>query len=220
MAALLLPAVNQARESGRRNTCSNNLKQIALAMQNYADAYGTFPPAYLADADGNPMHSWRVLILPFIENGAPFARYRFDEPWDGPNNRKLAAEMPSVYRCPSDAPSGNNTSYVVVTDPGTMFDGEQSTSPEEIRHRASTTLMIVEVAGESINWMAPEDLDAQQMPFTIGGPGSGGISSGHAGGAEVAFADGSVRFVAMSIDANVLRALIDANAKIEMPPEP
>jgi hypothetical protein len=66
----------------------NNLKQIGLALRNYHDAYGRFPPAYVADGHGPPMHSRRVLILPWLEKREIYDRYRFDEPWDGPNNRK------------------------------------------------------------------------------------------------------------------------------------
>ena len=66
--ALLLPAVQAAREAARRTQCSNNLKQIGLAMHNYHDVNQQFPPAYIADADGQPMHSWRVLILPYLEH--------------------------------------------------------------------------------------------------------------------------------------------------------
>ena len=67
LVALLLPAIQAAREAARRTQCSNNLKQIALAFHNYNDTYGTFPPAYIPDENGQPMHSWRMLILPFLE---------------------------------------------------------------------------------------------------------------------------------------------------------
>ena len=80
--------------------CTNNLKHIGLALLNYNDIFGCFPPAYTTDANGKPMHSWRVLILPFIEQQTLYKRYRFDEPWDGPNNSLLAKEMPSVFPLP------------------------------------------------------------------------------------------------------------------------
>src|SRR5262245_44252816 len=83
-------AVRDAREAARRSNCKGELKQIGLALLNYREAYGCFPPPYVADASGRPMHSWRVLILPFIDHAALYREYRFDEPWDGPNNRKLS----------------------------------------------------------------------------------------------------------------------------------
>ena len=84
LVALLLPAVQASREAARRAQCANNLKQIGLAFHNYHDAHKTFPPAYIPDKDGKPMHSWRVLILPYLEQQALYKRYNFDEPWDSP----------------------------------------------------------------------------------------------------------------------------------------
>jgi hypothetical protein len=92
--AFLLPAVRSARGAAYRSHCSSNLKQIALALHNYHDTFGAFPPAYVADESGKPMHSWRVLILPFLESSPLYDKYRFDEPWDGPNNRQLLKHMP------------------------------------------------------------------------------------------------------------------------------
>src|SRR4051794_6845264 len=69
LAALLLPNYRGGapRHAARRMQCSNHLKQIGLALQNYHDDYGTLPPAYIADSTGKPIHSWRVLLLPYIE---------------------------------------------------------------------------------------------------------------------------------------------------------
>ncbi len=85
---LLLPAVGSPRQAGRRSICENNLRQIALALQNYHQANGCFPPAYVADKNGKPMHSWRVLILPYVGFDDLYKAYDFTEPWDGPNNKK------------------------------------------------------------------------------------------------------------------------------------
>ncbi|MFN0054259.1 MAG: DUF1559 domain-containing protein, partial [Planctomycetales bacterium] len=74
LAALLLPAVQQAREAARRTQCKNNLHQIGLALHNYHDAFNSFPPAYIPDASGRPMHSWRVLILPFLDQAPLYQR--------------------------------------------------------------------------------------------------------------------------------------------------
>ena len=94
---LLLPAVQSAREAAFCVVCSNNLKQIAMALHMYNEQYGSFPPAYIADENGNPKHGWRVLILPFLDEQALYDKYDFDEPWNGPNNSKLADSMPPVY---------------------------------------------------------------------------------------------------------------------------
>jgi hypothetical protein len=117
-AFLLLPAVEAAQEAARRMQCSGNLCAISLGLHNYHDHYGCFPPAIVKDADGKPMHSWRVLLLPFLSEYNLYNKYRMDEPWDGPNNRKLLGSMPSVYRCPSAGHDGKSSrecaSYLAV----------------------------------------------------------------------------------------------------------
>ena len=208
LVALLLPAVQAAREAARRSHCTNNLKQIGLALHNYADTYGAFPPAYVADADGKPMHSWRVLILPFLESSALYSSYNFDEPWDGPNNSLLANQMPPAYACPSAAaPNSATTSYMAITGPGTIFDGDKAATFRDITDGTSNTLIVVETSGQATNWMQPVDLDAQKMAFAVNDPAGGDISSSHPNGANGLIADGSVRFLSESIDAQTLRAL-------------
>lgn len=123
MAALLLPAIQAARESARTLACKNNLREISLAIMRYHSEKGELPPSYIPDADGQPMHSWRVLILPYLEDPKAqnvYQEYDFSEPWNGPHNRLLADRMPEVFRCPSapteDGQSRNSlTSYMVVT---------------------------------------------------------------------------------------------------------
>jgi len=116
--ALLLPAVQAAREAARRMACRNNLGTIGLAMQNYHQKYGSFPPSFIPDKHGKPKHSWRVLLLPFLNEEALYRKYRFDEPWNGPHNSALASQMPSVYLCPSESPPGvSQTSYAMIVGP-------------------------------------------------------------------------------------------------------
>ena len=209
--ALLLPAVQAAREAALRTQCMNNLKQIGLALHNYADAHGTFPPAYIADASGKPMHSWRVLILPYLEYQNVYNQYDFNEPWDGPNNSRLASLMPPVYSCPSHPPDGTNTtSYMVVAGPGTAFPGATASRFADITDGLSNTVAVVESTG-STNWMAPEDLDFTTMSFVINDPAGKAISSDHPGGAVVLFADGSVRYVNDSLDPKTIKEMITSS---------
>ena len=86
LVALLLPAVQAAREAARRSQCTNNLKQIVLALHNYHDVYKCFPSAVLTDESGRPIRSWRVAILPFMEQQALYKQYDFNQPWDSPRN--------------------------------------------------------------------------------------------------------------------------------------
>lgn len=108
--ALLLPAVQAAREAARRMGCGNNLKQIGVALHNYLDTNGVFPPSdtvrlesieYLSDPRNRHLHSWRSLILPFLEQQALHDSMDFNVSAFHPNNIREAAKMPEVYRCPS-----------------------------------------------------------------------------------------------------------------------
>jgi len=121
--AMLLPAVQSVRSSPRWLHCQNNIRQCLLALHNYHSAHEVFPSAFETDSDGKPIHSWRVVMLPFIEQQALYDAYDFKEPWDGPNNSKLANQMPDVYRCPSIPYSDNETTYKLVSDPEAFFDG-------------------------------------------------------------------------------------------------
>src|SRR6187200_2395721 len=97
--ALLLPAVQQAREAARRTQCKNNLKQIGLALHNYHDTYMLFPAAHLDDLQGKPKLSWRVSILPYMDEAPRFNRYNFSDTWDGASNAALLAPAPRTYLC-------------------------------------------------------------------------------------------------------------------------
>ena len=203
--ALLLPAVQQAREAARRAQCKNNLKQIGLALHNYHDAYGSFPPAFVADEQGKPMHSWRVLILPQLDQAALYAEYNFSEPWDGPNNSRLLARMPPVYSCPSDTNSvPYHTAYAAVFGEHCVFRGAEPVKLSDITDGTSKTLMVGEASPAGIPWMKPVDVDIEAHP-TMGDPA--GFGSNHFGGAQFLMADDSVHFISNAINQPTLDAL-------------
>lgn len=103
LAALYIPAARIARHEGQRASCVSRLKSLVLALHSYHQAFDAFPPAFIADDEGRPMHGWRVLVLPYIAEGSLYDRYDFDEPWDGPNNRLLIERGSAAFRCFSDA---------------------------------------------------------------------------------------------------------------------
>ena len=209
MVALLLPAVQAAREAARRTQCSNNLKQIALAFHNYHDTYQTFPPAYIADENGKPMHSWRVLILPFLDaqGQALHQQYNFNEPWDSPANAAVVNSPMPIYGCPSDGEAGGlNTSYMVITGQGTLFNQGEGSRLRDITDGTANTILVVDVAGSGVQWATPIDLDVNQVNF--GGGAQGNPGSRHSGGINAAFADGSVKFLSNSIDPQMFKKLI------------
>ena len=194
---LIVPAISGPRDGGgRRGTCMNNLKNIALALRCYEQKHGCFPPAYIADENGRPMHSWRVLILPDIERNDIYDMYDFSEPWDGPNNRKLAEVQLGFFSCPSDGQAPyTDTSYVAVVGPGTTWPGTRPTSLVDCNDGIDNTILIVELANSGINWMEPRYLELSQMTLTINCTAGPGISSLHPGGANVVFVDATVRFL-------------------------
>jgi len=216
LVALLLPFVQteSSNKLARRAACINNMKQIGLAMHNYAAAKGSFPPAYTTDEDGNPMHSWRVLILPYLEEGALYDMIDLEQPWDSPNNLALANMMPAVYRCPSSTgPKGSpETSYAMIVGPGTISDGPTATKLSDIQDGTPNTIMVVEAAGAGIHWMEPRDLDAQSISYVVNDGTGEGLQSGHSGVVNAVFCDGSARSLSDSMDPEGIRAASTINA--------
>jgi hypothetical protein len=224
----LFLAAADSRPAARRSACSNNLKQIALALQIYHDVHGSFPPAYIANENGRPMHSWRVLILPYIEEQALYDKYRFDEPWDGPNNRMLEGYMPGVFRCPSEkrtnAPS-LMTSYVAVVGPETVWPEDKTSRFGDFQDGASQTILVVESHNAGIHWMEPRDLHTGQMAREINPMYGQGICSchgtkndqGRGNAAQVALVDGSVRSLENDLSREELEALLTIAGDEENP---
>jgi len=206
VAGLLLPAIAKAREAAQRAQSTNNLKQIALAMHNYADVNKTFPPAVLLGPDGKTPHSWRVAILPYIEQEALYKQYNFNEPWDSDNNKKVLEKMPAVFRHPSDKGNPNSSSYYVLTGKGGIFNSDAAKSGtgfEQIRDGTSNTLLVVE-AKRDIPWTKPEDIpfDADKELPTLGGFAHQGFAA--------ALADGSVHVVPSAVNPQLLKAMFTA----------
>ena len=216
--ALLLPAVYTSGECTRCGQCSNQLKQLALAIHCYRDQYHCFPSAYIADKNGKPMHSWRVLILPDLECNSLYKQYDFTEPWSGPNNKKLLAPRPYGYSCPSDAkasqPSATTTNYVAVVGKNAAWSGDTPMRFDELAGcgEAANTVMLIEVANSDIQWTEPRDLslevlaNAATLPNTIASAGHERHRNGSyifdfffhdsvVTGVNVAMADGSVHFL-------------------------
>jgi hypothetical protein len=207
LVALLLPAVQAAREAARRTQCSNNLKQIGLAMHNYHDTWKALPPAYTVDEDGNRLHSWRTLILPFVEQQPLYEQIRLDEPWNSEHNQRIADTVVQGYNCPSNPEPGTNTHYMAIVGEEALFRGAEPTSFRDIQDGLSNTLMIVEVKESTTPWMEPVDLDVEKMQIRINSSPSE-MGSWHPGGAQVVLGDGSTHLLSETINPETLRALV------------
>ena len=179
-----------------------------MAVANYESAHGHFPPAYLADEAGTPRHSWRVLILPYIEEQKLYDAYRFDEPWDGPNNAKLAGRMPRVFALHGlGSPGGTTTNYLAVVGPETAWPGSTPAKREAITDDPASTILVVENLGAGVHWMEPRDLDFATMDFALRSPR--GLSSHYVDPAIVTV-DGTVRRLHAGLTPEILRALLTA----------
>ena len=167
----------------------------------------------ITDNSGKPMRSWRVAILPYLEQQSLYQRYKFNEPWDGPNNRLLAGTVVPTYRCPSDpSPNPTETNYVMIVGKGTMGGTpNEFFNFSQVTDGSSNTILVVEVTGTGINWMEPRDLTLEEFSYRINDRSGKGIGSFHPGGAMVVLADGSTRFLSQSLDPETLRRLVLRN---------
>ncbi|MEM7478113.1 MAG: DUF1559 domain-containing protein [Planctomycetota bacterium] len=202
MAILLFPAVSAARSAAQRVQSQNNLKQIALAFYSYEEAYGNFPPAYTVDGEGNKLHSWRTIILPYIEQEALFQNIDLTKPWDDPVNLPFTTVDIPTYMSAAVELGPGQTSYVAVVDPSGVFSGEATTELRDIGDGTSNTLAVVEVgSAQAVSWMSPSDMDLQT--FT-----SGNLETPHLGVFNAAMCDGSVQPISESLGPQDRAALV------------
>ena len=214
LSTLLLRSFPSAEPVARRTMCCNNLKQIGLAMNVYHDVFGSFPPAYTVDAKGQRLQSWRVLLLPFMdeEHRQLYEQIKLHEPWNSPHNQLVGKTAPDVYHCPSDAYAvESETSYVLVVGPGTLFEGAERKRVEDVTDGPAVTIVVVEMARCEIHWMKPEDLSVEQMSFTVNEPVRRGLRSEHHRSVCVLVADGSVHVIPEDIAPELLSALMTRN---------
>jgi type II secretory pathway pseudopilin PulG len=212
LAALLLPAVQAAREAARRMQCTNNMKQIGLALHNYQSAYNSLPPAYTVDSEGNRLHSWRTLLLPYLEQSAVYNQIDFSKPWDHPDNGILRELNIPTYMCPSTKLSNGYTTYVAVVDPNGVFSGSNPTKFQDIKDGLSNTLMVVETTeAKAVRWMEPNDTDLNAFIAAVSGPLPPNDRHAHPGVSVVTFGDGSVRFLSSNTPVETLQAFVTLN---------
>jgi len=195
MVLILWPSGGHHPVANRRMASRQNLKHIGLALHNYHDTYNTLPPAYIPDEHGRPMHSWRVLILPFFGETSATAlhqAYDFDKPWDHPDNLKVAEQMPWVYASPHYPEHAKQglTTYLAISSEGTVLGTTKPSTFREITDGASQTLMVIELLNRPVAWTEPVDIS----PDTIMAHYAR-LADTVQYGNHVLFADGSIRFI-------------------------
>lgn len=172
---LLLPATRRGvPEAARRSACANNLKRIGEALRAYVDEHGTLPPAFTVDGDGRPLASWRVLLLPYLDEAPP--------PSIDPAN---PAATPHVFRCPSARLGPGMTTYHLVVSPDGLVRPEGPATREELAAADPWTLLVIDVpASRAVPWTSMEDAAAAVL--------AAGPSGSHLDGVMALRADGSV----------------------------
>ena len=186
---MLQPAVRQVREPARRAHCQNKLKHLALALLNYESAFGRLPPAYTVDENGNPLHSWRTLILPFIEERALYDSIDLTKPWDDPVNAHARNTTPDFYRCPSTDWQPGFTNYLAnVGEQGALIAGTGRLLEDFIDGTEQTVLVFEVHSDQAVEWMSPHDGDYETFLKMIEGK-----KWPHAKSSNVVMSDGSTR---------------------------
>lgn len=205
LAGLLLPAIHQAREAARRMSCSSNVRQIEIALLNYESANKCLPPAYTVDSNGKKLHSWRTLILPYLEQQALYDSIDLTKPWDDPGNAAALETVVGIYSCPSLPIEKTQTTYKVVVDPTSAFPGDQSRKLSEITDGTSNTVFVFESdIYSAVHWMNPND--ATMNDFLNNGKGSSKVI--HFGGFHIGMGDGFLRFLPTDTQDKTKQAMV------------
>ena len=168
------PAVDNNLEEVRKawSQTMDQMKQLGLGMHTYHIEHKSFPPPALVDGDGKPLLSWRVALLPYLEDDYKelYGEFHLDEPWDSEHNKPLVAKMPAIYRCPrSKKADSGMTVYQVPRGPSTVFAGPDGISIRKIPDGTSNTICVVEVdENDAVPWTKPEE-----WPFDPANPAKG-----------------------------------------------
>jgi prepilin-type processing-associated H-X9-DG protein len=207
LGGLLLPAVQKVRAAANKMLDATNMRQIGIAMHHYHNERNQLPTQAIMSPDGKPLLSWRVALLPYLEQNDLYRQFHLDEPWDSPHNMTLLERMPKCYQNPARrADQPGYTYYQVFVGRNAAFDpsGKITLAVLTVQDGASTTAMLAE-ASTAVPWTKPEDI---VFDFNPGGP-MPQLGGAHPGGFNVLFADCSTRFVRKSVQPEVLRSLID-----------
>ena len=189
-------------EQANRNTSLNNLRQQSLAMLNYESANMKFPANAIYSNDGKPLLSWRVAILPYIQERRLFDQFHLDEPWDSDHNIKLLDQMPKTYLCPGSE-NTNKTLYQALVGPGTIMNGTpRGIGLGSISDGSTNSIILVETDEEFAQpWTKPADLK-----FDPNNP-KNGLGNLRANGFLAAYCDGSTHFIPNNVESQVLKHL-------------
>jgi prepilin-type processing-associated H-X9-DG protein len=209
--AFLVATMPHVREESMRIICQNHLRQIGLAISNYETTFHSPPALRTFDANSKPLHSWRTLVLPYMERQSEYRQIRLSEPWDSNHNRAVGDLVThNSYRCleESDDVDARWTNYLAI-DGRELRSGSAPLKSNEMQAGTSNRLMLAEVSNSGIHWMEPRDLHVTQMAPWLNAKSGQGPSSRHGAGVNVIFTDGRVDTLSPETDPAVLRAMLN-----------
>jgi hypothetical protein len=190
----------------------NNLRHIGIALHNFYDVYNAFPTPATYDKDGKPLLSWRVHILPYVDESQLYREFRRDEPWDSEHNKKLIERMPGVYRRPFADPKNTKTPYQFPIGEKTVFQFGKKSTFADVRDGTAKTIGVVEVDPDhEVIWTKPDDWEVDwndPANGLAGGPGTTFVAC---------FLDAAVREIRESIDKDLLRGLLTGSGGEPLP---
>ena len=191
----------------------NNMKMILLAFHNYHDVNGHFPPLANYGADGLPKLSWRVALLPYLDQNDLYKAFRQDEPWDSPHNKALIDRMPAVFQTPDSPAPWSQTRIRGFAGKGAMFEGVRGIGIQEITDGTSNTVFIA-VARDPVPWTQPAEL-----PFAAGEP-LPALDASDPQGYRLGLVDGSVRTLQKGEEQTLRLAITRAGGEVLVWPTP
>jgi hypothetical protein len=179
------------------------VKLIALALLAYEADHGTLPPAYTVDADGNRLHSWRTLILPYVEQSELYETIDLAKPWDDPANAQAREAFIDLYYCPSSTHEDGLTTYLAIVGPDCAFSGSVPCKLSEVKDDAGKTIVLVDVhSDQAVHWMSPRDITAEEL---IGR--SPDWHAHHATVMVTGYLDGHAKALPLDLDRDILRTM-------------
>jgi len=204
------------------SSCRHRLKNIWLALENYHTDHGSYPPAYVTDSNGNPLYSWRVLLLPYLDQRPAYTEFDLSKAWDAPENEKVSDISFFDFRCPNMPAERSNestTNYLAVIGPDCAWSGSKPMTKSDLGNDLSNVILLVEVADTHTPWAKPEDFVLSEMADGINTSDTDGISSYHCRdwtytfkhgkpGANVLFADGHGKYLDSSFGERELRGML------------
>lgn len=201
---LFLPAVRRAQPAAHRMSCSSNLRQLGIALSEYELAYHELPPAYTVDESGKPLHSWRTLILPYLEQQDLYSKIDLTKSWDDPANDAARQTNVRCFRCPAAKMPQGMTTYQAVIAPSSCLQPGKGRLLEEISDGLANTLLLVESdVSDAVHWMSPLDLTLGKLLSS-----SAKSNTAHLGGRNVCFGDSSLKFFVHEVSIEMIRAMV------------